>query len=439
MHKPDDKYERSLPCDEATERFILGSVLLDDSHFVAVCASLSAADFSLEKHRRIFAAMTALGGRGERIDRVTTATELQRSGQLESIDGISYLISLDDGLPQLTHIDSYLKIVRDKSILRKTIHIADGIRDRAMAGGEFATELLGNAESMLAQLGVEASDSSEFLNPGEVIRRAGSLQKYLERGVEFGVPAGFPGLDRMTCGMRPGQLWIVGGYTSSGKSTLARNMAKNAAAHNYPGAFVTLEMQSEEVTDGLICAQGEIDSQVIRRGLDFERSRTRQAAVIVSDLPIYIRDRGTCTLPQLHAGLRKLQSERGITWAIIDYLQLMSGTGRSENRTQEVSQFSRGLKQIASDLKIPIVALSQLKRTGDVPRRPQLSDLRESGTIEQDANVVLLLYSEKIDVDMEVYPTELIVAKQRGGPTGVIQLGFNKAHGIFREFEMTRS
>jgi replicative DNA helicase len=381
---------------------VLGWILIDDSHFVAVAGSLKPEDFALDKHRIIYGRMSEMSELAERIDYTTLANCLLKYKELERIDGLSYLVSLTDGMPNVASLDAYIVIIRDKSILRKTIYAAQSIIDRAVSGAEDANELLGNAESMLSQLGIESATEDEYITPGGVIRRAGSLQKYLDRGKDFGVPTGFVWLDRMTCGMRPGQLWILAAHTAGGKSTMARAIARNAALRNYPGAFITLEMQDDEVTDGLICAQGEIDSQVIRRGLDFERSRTREAASIIADLPIYIRDRGTCTLAQLHAGLRKLKTERSITWCIVDYLQLMSGTGRAENRTQEVSQFSRGLKQIASDLKIPVLALSQFKRTGEVQRRPQLTDLRESGSIEQDANLVMFLYSEKTALEMEV-------------------------------------
>lgn len=416
------------------EKFVLGWILIDDTHFVAVAGSLKPEDFSLEKHRTIYGRMQEMNAKAQSIDHATLGTSLRDHGELDCVDGLSYIISLTDGIPNIANLDSYITRIRDKSILRKTIHAAQSIIDRAVGGTEDAGELLGHAESMLSQLGLESSTVEEFLTPRDVIMRAGNLQNYLDRGKQFGVPTGFAWLDRMTCGMRPGQLWILAAYTAGGKSTFARAIARNAANRLYPGAFITLEMQDDEVTDGLICAQGEIDSQVIRRGIDFERGRTRSAANIVADLPIYIRDRGTCTLAQLHAGLRKLKAEKGIAWCIVDYLQLMSGTGRAENRTQEVSQFSRGLKQIAADLKIPILALSQFKRTGG-QRRPQLSDLRESGSIEQDANLVMFLYSEKTALELEVYPTELIIAKQRGGPEGWTTLGFHKAHGIFREYE----
>lgn len=428
--------ETGLPANLDAERFILGSVLLDDSRFVAVAGSVTSEDFMLEKHRRIFNRMSEINQRGEIIDRVTLANELMKHGELDSVDGISYIVSLDDGLPHLSNVDSYLKIIHDKSILRKTIYAAQSIVDRALSGSEDAAELLGQAESMLGKLGLESSTTSEFETPEGVIMSKGNLQNYLDRSRLRGVQTGFPQLDLLTCGMMPGELWILAAATSGGKSTFARNVARNAALAGEPGAFISLEVQAQSIVDGLICAQGQIDSQVIRRGMSNDRERTRNAAVIVSELPIYIRDKGTCTLAQLHAGLRKLKAEKGITWAIVDYLQLMSGTGRAENRTQEVSQFTRGMKLIAMDLCLPILALSQLKRTGDVQRRPMLQDLRESGTIEQDATVVLFLYAERTEERMDIYPTELILAKQREGEAGVvIQAGFCKSMGIFREIE----
>jgi replicative DNA helicase len=427
MAKPDPVDFKGLPQSIPSERMILGGIINQSLDFHTCRATLSADDFALEAHRKIYRRIEQMCEAGIAIDNATAGQELQRCAELDSVGGLAYLVDLDNETPRLPHFDQYIGTVKNKSILRKTAFIADNIRSQAILSRGEPEELLGCAENMLAQLGLEASSSEEFRTPKDVIMTAGSLQNYLERRTQFGIPTGFDHLDRMTCGMRPGQLWIIAAFTSGGKSALARNIALNATQSGHPGAFITLEMSEDEVTDGLICAVGGVDSQVIRRGLEIDRDRIRAAALKVADLKLYIRDGGGCTIPQVRGALRKLKAERGIKFAIVDYLQLMTAVGRFDNRTNEVSHLSRGLKNIAVDLKISIVALSQFKRIGDVPRRPKLSDLQESGSIEQDANVVILLYSEHPDA--EVCPTEVIVAKQRNGPIGTIPFEFHKQHG----------
>jgi replicative DNA helicase len=437
MAKKDPLDFKGLPQSLTAERMILGGIINGSLDFQTCRATVSADDFALEAHRRIYRHIEQMCEAGIAIDHVTLSDELIKCGELESVGGLGYLVELDNDTPRLSHFDQYIITVKDKSILRKTVIVADKIRNQAILEQGNPGELLGQAENMLAQLGLEATSSEEFRTPRDVIMSAGSLQNYLERRRQFAIRTGFDRLDRMTCGMRPGQLWVLAAFTSGGKSTFARNIALNAARRGEPNAFITLEMSEDEVTDGLICAAGGIDSQVIRRGLDIDREKIRAAASQVADLPIYIRDGAGCTIPKIHGALRKLKAERGIRFAIVDYLQLMTSVGRFDNRTNEVSYLSRGLKSIAVDLKLPIVALSQFKRVGDVPRRPQLSDLRESGSIEQDANVVILLFSEHNDSDWEFNPTEVIVAKQRNGAIGTIPFEFHKKHGVFRELSGT--
>lgn len=424
-----------LPQSIETERLVLAAILKHSVDFWECRSALDAGDFSTEAHRTIWRRLAEMHDANQGIDYATVAQCLFNHGELEACGGFSYLADLDNGMPGLPAIDQHVKIVRDKSLLRRAIGVAESIKTEAILGTGNPTELLTRAERMLIGLGLEAASTKTFSTPGEVILKHGALQKYLERGRETGVPLGYPGLDRMTCGMRRKQLWILAASTGCGKSTFARNVALNAAYRGYPGAFVSLEMSEEEITDGFICAAGEIDTQVIRRGLNFERDRVRDAAARIADLPIYIRDKAGCTVDQLHGELRKLKAERGITYAIVDYLQLMSAGGRYENRNVEVGVISRGLKLIAMDLDIPVMALSQLKRLGQGNPKPSLQDLRDSGSLEQDANVVMFLWSEKSELEMTVYPTEVTVAKQRGGPVGMKQFGFQKSSGIFREFE----
>lgn len=441
MPKSDPLDWRGLPNNLDAERFVLGSILLDDSRYLDAAYVLTPEDFALRRHRLIFERMADIYERHEHIDRVTVANELLKHNQLEEVEGLTYLISLDDGLPHISSIESYVRIVRDKSILRKVCYAAQSLRDEAIVAQDNPTELLARAEKMLVSLGIEASSDETFSTPGDVIRKAGNLQNYLNRDKGECVPTGYGRLDRMTGGMAPGQLWILAAGPKCGKSSLARNITLNAARAGYPGAFITLEMNETETTDGFICAHGGIDNQIIRRGLDRETDRVRRAASELADMPIYIRDKGGCTNERLNSELRKLKAEKGIRYAVVDYLGLMDSGGRYENRNVEVSKLTRGLKRTASDLGIPMLVLCQLNREsrkGEVPRRPQLTDLRDSGSIEQDANVVLFVFSDVTMDNLAVYPTEVIVAAQRGGPTGSLPFGFEKSTGIFREFDEYR-
>lgn len=426
---------RGMPASIETERLILAAILKDTLDFRDCRAVLNPEDWAVEAHRIIYRHMEVLSGAGSGIDYATLGESLKTARELEAVGGFSYIVDLDQHMPGLPRLDDYIRIVKNKSTLRKVVITADAIRNDAILERGDSSELLGRAERMIADLGMSQPRSSEFHTPGEVIRARGGLDSYLNRGRSFGVTTGFPRLDSETCGIRPGQLWILAASTSGGKSTFARNLGRHAAVNGHPGAFITLEMTEDEVTDGLICQEGDINSQVIRRGLAFERDKTRKASHDVADLPFYICDQGGATIPKLHGDLRRMKADQGIEWAVIDYLQLMTPVGRFGTRAEEIGHLSRGLKLIAQDLKIGIMALSQLTREPTKnKRRPELSDLRESGSIENDANVVIFLYSEWQATPMEVYPTELIIAKQRGGPIGSIQFGFRKSSGTFIEY-----
>lgn len=429
---------RGLPCSIEAEKMILGVIINRSLEFSVCRAVLSADDFALEAHRTIYKRMEDMWGHSTLIDCATVAQSLRNHDLLDSVGGVSALISLDDETPRLPHVDEYIKTVKGKSILRKTVIAADGIRNRAiMCDGE-PEELLAQAQSMLVKLGLEASSEEEYSTPGDVIREFG-LDGYLDGKRESGISTGYGRLDQLTRGIKAGELWMLGGYTSTGKSTFARNIGMRMALRNEPGALISLEMGSRAVTDGWLCALGQIDSQQLRAGIEAEIPHIRSAALKLSNLPLYIRDRSVCSIVQLQGSLRKLKQEKGLRWAIIDYLQLMQGTSKRGNRREEVEEISRGLKVLAGDLDIGILALSQFSRQEKGgKRRPMLSDFRESGSIEQDADVALLIHTEVIEADMAIYPVEVILAKNRSGPTGSIQFGFSKAHGIFREMDEGR-
>jgi replicative DNA helicase len=434
--------EKGLPTNVDAERFVLGSILLDDSLFVQAAGSLEAEDFSLEKHRRIFKRMGDLHERDERIDRITVANELMKFNELEACDGLSYLVSLDDGLPQLPNVDSYVRIVKDKSVLRRIILASQHMINRCLLDSEEPDQILAGAEETLLKLG-EAQVKSGLLNPEQILRDyEGGINAFLDPSKRIkGISTGFTKLDEFTGGLHGGDLFIVAARPSMGKTALALNIAQHVALKlKQTVAVFSLEMSKESLLTRMLCSAARVDSQRFRAGYltQEERRKLNHALHELVEAPLYIDDSAGIHLMEIHAKLRRLQSERGhIGLVIVDYLQLMSGHGRFENRNQEVSALSRGMKLLAKELNVPMMVLSQLSRaveTRQGDHRPQLSDLRESGSIEQDADVVGFIFREEVyNRDREDLRglAELIVAKQRNGPVGTVNLVFLHAQTKF--------
>src|SRR3984893_923752 len=434
--------EKGLPCNLDAERFVLGSILMDDSHFVQVAGTIEGDDFSLEKHRRIFQRMGELNNRGERIDRVTLANELLRYNELESCDGLSYLVSLDDGLPRIFNLDSYVRIVKDKSILRRIIFTSQHLMNRCMAGEEDPQQILAGAEESLLKLG-DSQSKSGLASPAQVIQEyQGGLNAFLDPSKRIkGISTGYTKLDEMTGGLHGGELIILAARPSMGKTALALNIAQHVATRlNETVAVFSLEMSKESLLTRLLCASARVDSQRFRAGYlnQDERRKLQTTTDQVVEAPLFIDDTAGASLMEMHAGLRRLQQQRKLGLVGGDYLQLMSGRGRCENRSQEISTISRGMKLLAKELNVPMLVLSQLSRAPETRQgdhRPQLSDLRESGSIEQDADLVAFIFREEVykpnDESLRGL-AELIVAKQRNGPTGKVNLVFLKE---FTKFE----
>ncbi len=434
MRSHDSIFDKGLPSNPDAERFVLGSILIDDQSLLQVAGVIEPEDFSLEKHRRIFLRMIDLHDRGERIDRVTLANELIRHGQLESVDGLAYLVSLDDGLPQITNLESYVRIVKSKALLRRIILSSQRTIDRCIAGDEDPENILASAGDEILRLG-EQRQGAGLATPGQIIEQyEGGVNAFLDPSKRIqGVSSGFLKLDEKTGGMRPGELIILAARPAMGKTALALNIAMHVAGKlQRTVAVFSLEMSRESLLTRLLCATARVDSQKFRAGFlnQHERRQLQIAASELVEAPLYIDDSAGTNLMDIHAKLRRLKAERGLSLAIIDYLQLMSGRGRFENRVQEVSSISRGLKLMSKELEIPIVALSQLSRAPETRQgdhRPQLSDLRESGSIEQDADIVCFLFREEIykpdRTDLKGL-AELILAKQRNGPIGKVNLVF---------------
>jgi replicative DNA helicase len=442
MATADLALERGLPVNLDAERFVLGSVLMEDALFVQVAGALQAEDFSLEKHRRIYSRMAELQERGEKIDRITVAEELMKHNQLESCDGLGYLVSLDDGLPHISNLDAYVRIVKDKATLRRIIFASQKLIDRCVLGAEEPEEILAGAEETLLNLS-QYRGNAGLLTPEEVIEEQGGVNAFLDPARRLkGLSTGYVKLDEMTGGLRGGDLIILAARPAMGKTALALNIAQHVALgrHKQTVAVFSLEMSKESLLIRMLCTAARVDGQRFRAGFlnAEERRRLQAAAHQLVDAPLFLDDTAAANLMDMHAKLRRLKAEHGLGLVVLDYLQLMSGRGKSENRNQEISALTRGLKMLAKELNVPLMVLSQLSRAPEMrqgDRRPQLSDLRDSGSIEQDADMVVFIFREEVykpeREDLKGL-AELLIAKQRNGPTGLVNLVFLKQ---FTKFE----
>jgi replicative DNA helicase len=433
--------EKGLPTNVDAERFVLGSILLDDSLYVQAAGTIEADDFSLEKHRRIFKRMGELQDRGERIDRITVANELMKFNELEACDGLTYLVSLDDGLPQIPNLDSYIRIVKDKAVLRRIIFASQHMMNRALLGEEEPGEILAGAEETLLKLG-DSRVKSGLISPAQILQEyEGGISAFLDPSKRIkGISTGFAKLDEMTGGLHGGDLVIIAARPSMGKTALALNIAQHVALRlKQTVAIFSLEMSRESLLTRMLCAAARVDSQRFRAGFlsQEERRKLNHSLHELVEAPLYIDDTAGLNIMDMHAKLRRVQQEQKIGLVIVDYLQLMSSPGRQENRNQEVSALSRGMKLLGKELNVPMMVLSQLSRaveTRQGDHRPQLSDLRESGSIEQDADLVGFIFREEVyhreREDLRGL-AELIVAKQRNGPTGTVNLVFLHAQTKF--------
>ncbi len=428
--------EQSLPLNLDAERYVLGAILTDENAFVRVAGGLAPGDFAIEKHRRIFARMGDLHDAGQTIDRVTVANELMRHGELQSVDGVSYLVSLDDNLPQIYNLEGYVNIIKEKSLLRKIITVSQDTIDRCTAGGEDGTQILGAAEDALMKLG-DVQSSQGLSTPLQIVEEfAGGINAFLDTSQRIkGISTGYVKFDELTGGLREGELIILAARPAMGKTAFALNIAQHVATnpHNPKACAVfSLEMSKESLLTRMLCATARVDQQRFRAGYlnGEERHALQEAMAKLVEAPLFIDDTAGTHLMDVHFKLRRLQAEQDLGLVVIDYLQLMSGRGRFENRNQEISSLSRGLKLMSKELRVPFLVLSQLSRAPETrigDHRPMLSDLRESGSIEQDADMVAFMFREEIykpDNESLKGMAELILSKQRNGPTGRVKLVF---------------
>jgi replicative DNA helicase len=430
----------SMPANVEAERSILGAILLDNLAYNQAAEHLHPDDFSLDSHRRIYARMIDLAESSRPIDMITLVEELDQRKELEAIGDVGYVSGLVDGVPDRPSIEHYIKIVRDKALLRGLIHAANSAIAKAADQSDPAEDILNEAEATIFQLS-EKRIGRGFMGVQEIIKESfGSIDALLQRGQRItGLETYYTDLDEKTSGLQPSDLVILAARPSMGKTSFAMNIAENAAIHGGKviGVF-SLEMSKEALLQRMLCSVARVDAHKFRTGsLWQEDTRKIQHAVEqLAHAPIFVDDTPGISVSEMRAKARRLvQSQGKLDLLVVDYLQLMSGGGgrRYENRTQEVSAISRGLKGLAKELRVPVVALSQLSRApetrGSGEHRPQLSDLRESGSIEQDADVVMFIFREEVykpdDPELEGR-AEIIIAKQRNGPIGKVKLAFLK-------------
>jgi replicative DNA helicase len=431
---------RSAPWSNDAEQAVLGAMLLDQDASLSAAQLLTDDMFYREAHRRLFRAMVALTERRTVIDHITLRDELIRRGELDSIGGYDYVAELADSVPTAANLEYHAKIVRDKAILRKLIEAATGIITEAYDGHTTASELLDAAESRIFTVSQQRSDEGfarlkEMLWP--TMERIETLQK--SGNAITGVPSGFADLDNLTSGFQPAELSIVAARPSMGKTAFVLNIATHAAVEQHGVAIFSLEMSKESLVQRMLTAEARVDSQLVRRGMlrDFDFTKPARAAGVLQQCPVWIDDTPALTLLEMRSKARRLKAENDVRLIVVDYLQLMRSPEYSDNRVQEISDISRSLKGLAKELGIPVVALSQLSRASEQrggERKPILSDLRDSGAIEQDADVVMFIHRpEYYDREDESKRglAEIMLAKHRNGPTGDVHLRFNREYTRF--------
>ncbi|MBF0285905.1 MAG: replicative DNA helicase, partial [Magnetococcales bacterium] len=418
------------------EQSVLGAVMLDNAVMDQVGDLISADDFYVGAHRVIFQEIEGMLGRGEPVDPVTLQQALERHAELEAVGGADYLTRLFTTVPSAANAKAYARVVRDKAVLRDLARQATTIVEKVYQTPNRVHELLDDAEARIFAVGEkmdqrrsEYQDVRGILIP--VMERIERLMEHQESVT--GVSTGFIDLDRMLAGLQPSDLLIVAGRPSMGKTALAMNMAANAALHGgTPTVVFSLEMSKEQLVTRLLASTGMIDAQGLRTGRmrDEDYAKLSHTADLLSKCPLYVDDTPALSVTALRSRARRLKREHKIGLIVVDYLQLMRGSdSNAENRVQEISEISRGLKAVAKELSVPVVALSQLSRQVEQrpDKRPILSDLRESGSIEQDADVVMFVFREEYYKPNDPALTglaEVIVAKQRNGPTGSVKLTF---------------
>ncbi|PIE56977.1 MAG: replicative DNA helicase [Desulfobulbus propionicus] len=426
------------------EQTVLGTILLQEKTLLKVVDILEPDDFYRDAHSTIFRAMIALFERREPHDLVTVCNHLGNQNKLEEIGGAAYISSLTEVIPFSGSLTHHARIIREKSILRKLIRTASDVASRCYEAQDDIATLVDDAEKTIFEI-AQSKKNQGFQPMSSIVPRAfDRITSLFDRQEHItGVPTGYEELDRMTAGLQQADLIILAARPSMGKTALALNIAQHAAIiSKVPTAIFSLEMSMESLALRMLCSMGHIDSQRIRTGhlRESDWPKLTRATGILADAPIFIDDAAGLTALEMRAKARRLKSEHDLGLIIVDYLQLMQGRASTENRAQEISEISRALKAMAKELNVPVIALSQLNRSLEnrSDKRPQLADLRESGAIEQDADVIMFIYRDEVYNKKPESPNkgkaELIIGKQRNGPTGVVLLTFLGEYTLFESY-----
>ncbi|MHB8829002.1 MAG: replicative DNA helicase [Syntrophales bacterium] len=423
------------------EQSILGGILLDNQALNAVMEVLTQSDFYSDAHRKIFASIIELNNRSEPADLITLSNIMKDQKKLDQVGGISYLASLVDNVGSAANIAYYAKIVKEKSILRSMIGAATEILNNSYDVGTDVDQILDKAEHVIFEIS-ENKIRPSFSPIREILKDSfQTIEKlYANKELITGVATGFDKLDEITSGLQRSDLIIIAGRPSMGKTAFALNIAQYAALETgVPVAIFSLEMAKEQLVMRMLAAEARVDSQRLRKGFlgETDWPRLTDAAGHLSDAPIYIDDTPAITVIEMKAKSRRLKAENGLGLIVLDYLQLMRGSAYRDSREQEISEISRSLKALAKELSVPVIALSQLNRKVEdrTNRRPMMADLRESGAIEQDADVIAFIYRDDVYNKSEDNPekgiAEIIIGKQRNGPTGIVKLAFQEKYTRF--------
>jgi replicative DNA helicase len=440
----DDNLRKVPPQNLEAESSVLGGILLENEAVNQVLELLRPEDFYRESHRKVFRAIVELSDRSEPVDLITLSDFLKNRGDLEAVGGTAYLASLADFVPTAANISHYARIVREKSILRSLISTATEIATRGYEEQGNVEEFLDSAEKVIFDIS-EKKIKASFVAVGDMIKDTlKTVEKLYERKeMVTGVPTGYNDLDKLTAGLQPAELIIVAGRPGMGKTAFALNIAANAAFTGAGVAVFSLEMAKEQLVLRMLCSEARVDSSKVRSGYLGERDfpQLAKAAGRLHEAPIYIDDTPAISVLELRAKARRLVRDRSkkIGLIIVDYLQLMRGMGTASNREQEISEISRSLKALAKELSVPVMALSQLNRRVEdrSDRRPMMSDLRESGAIEQDSDVIIFIYRDEVynkSDESKKGLAEIIVAKQRNGPIDTVTLTFLNVYTRFENY-----
>ncbi len=432
-------FDRTPPQNVEAEQAVLGAILLDGEALVTAMERLQPEDFYRASHQSIYEATLELAEEQEPVDLVTLTAKLKDKQVLEEVGGITYLTELANSVPTAANVDYYARLIEEKALLRRLIRAATQIASSGYASEEDVTSLLSDAEMRIMEI-ANRKKSSGFIAIRDVVMEVFERVEFLNqsKGGTTGIPSGFPDLDKMTSGFQRNDLIIVAARPSVGKTAFALNIAQNVGVRaNETVAIFSLEMSAAQLVQRMVCAESNVDAGRMRTGYlegdDWEK--LTMAIGTLSEASIYIDDSPSITVADIRAKCRRLKKEKGLGMILIDYLQLIQGRGRGDNRQQEVSEISRTLKQIARELEVPVIALSQLSRGVEQrqDKRPMMSDLRESGSIEQDADIVAFLYRDDYyDQESEKKNIiEIIISKQRNGPVGTVELVFLKNYNKF--------